>query len=271
MGVLIIKKKLRQINDNIHGTIYLSELESKLMSTPFFYRLNDIYQSSTVYLTFPSNRTKRFEHSLGVMHLTSKMFFYAIANSDTITNKTIFDQLSTDFETIKEGIQLAVNCNLYKSIGNDIDELLEQNKDQFSNEIGNALKDGILEDLALDHYMPNCFHSGNASDSKAKARQVSMRQFVYRCILQSVRIAALFHDVGHPPYSHILEEVIEMLYARCKKNDEDFNEKKVDKLKSSLKPYMQEGDNAFSEYVLCSDIENSDKKAQKKRLSRKGR
>ena len=57
-------KKLRQITDNVHGTIYLSEFESKLISTPFFYRLHDIYQSSTVYLTFPSNRTKRYEHSI---------------------------------------------------------------------------------------------------------------------------------------------------------------------------------------------------------------
>lgn len=28
--------KLRQIADNVHGTVYVSELESKLMSTAFF-------------------------------------------------------------------------------------------------------------------------------------------------------------------------------------------------------------------------------------------
>ena len=52
-------EKIRQVTDNIHGTVYLSTLESELISTPYFYRLHDIYQSSTVYMTYPSNRTKK--------------------------------------------------------------------------------------------------------------------------------------------------------------------------------------------------------------------
>ena len=36
--------------------------------------------------------------------------------------------------------------------------------------------------------------------------------FLYRCLLQSIRIVALFHDVGHPPYSHIIETVLDNLY-----------------------------------------------------------
>ncbi len=44
---------MKQVTDTIHDTIYLSELESELISTPYFYRLHDIYQSSTVYMTFP--------------------------------------------------------------------------------------------------------------------------------------------------------------------------------------------------------------------------
>lgn len=70
-----MENKMRQVTDNIHGTIYLSALESELISTPYFYRLHDIYQSSTVYMTFPSNRTKRYEHSLGTMELASSMLF----------------------------------------------------------------------------------------------------------------------------------------------------------------------------------------------------
>lgn len=52
-----MKKKMRQVTDSVHETIYLSELEAELIATPYFYRLHDIYQSSTVYMTF--RRTER--------------------------------------------------------------------------------------------------------------------------------------------------------------------------------------------------------------------
>lgn len=85
-----MENKMRQVTDNIHGTIYLSALESELISTPYFYRLHDIYQSSTVYMTFPSNRTKRYEHSLGTMELASSMLFSSISNADQSTRNILF-------------------------------------------------------------------------------------------------------------------------------------------------------------------------------------
>ena len=75
-----MSNKLRQVTDAIHGTIYLSSLESEFISTPFFYRLHDIYQSSTVYMTFPSNRTKRYEHSLGTIEIASNMMLSTVSN-----------------------------------------------------------------------------------------------------------------------------------------------------------------------------------------------
>ncbi len=79
--------KLRNITDNIHGTIHLSEYEYIMTSTPFFYRLHDVYQSSTVYMTFPANRTKRYEHSLGTMHISGTMLHAALSNADNETRK----------------------------------------------------------------------------------------------------------------------------------------------------------------------------------------
>lgn len=86
-------QKLRQITDSVHETIYLSEFESELMSTPYFYRLHDIYQSSTVYMTFPSNRTKRYEHSIGTMHLAGEIFFSAISNAEKETKEKLLKAL----------------------------------------------------------------------------------------------------------------------------------------------------------------------------------
>ena len=93
-------KKLRQVTDSIHGTIFLSSLESELISTPYFYRLHDIYQSSTVYMTFPSNRTKRYEHSLGTMELASSMLFSAVSNAEYMTRTKFFKKLKEYFESI---------------------------------------------------------------------------------------------------------------------------------------------------------------------------
>lgn len=95
-----MEKKLRQVTDNIHGTIFLSSLESDLISTPYFYRLHDIYQSSTVYMTFPSNRTKRYEHSLGTMELASSMLFSAVSNANQETRNALFKKLRSYFEAI---------------------------------------------------------------------------------------------------------------------------------------------------------------------------
>ena len=74
-------KKGIYINDAIHGLISLTEYERRIVSTIGFNRLHDVYQNSTVYLTFPSNRTKRFEHSIGTMKLSSDMFFQSLLNA----------------------------------------------------------------------------------------------------------------------------------------------------------------------------------------------
>ena len=79
MGALM--QKGIYINDSIHGLIRLSEFEKQIISSVGFNRLHDVYQNSTVYLTYPSNRTKRFEHSIGTMKLCSDMFFYSIENA----------------------------------------------------------------------------------------------------------------------------------------------------------------------------------------------
>ena len=50
-------KKGIYLNDSIHGLIPLSEYEKRIISSVGFNRLHDVYQNSTVYLTFPTNRT----------------------------------------------------------------------------------------------------------------------------------------------------------------------------------------------------------------------
>ena len=75
------KNKITKITDVIHGVIFLSDLEREIISTPLFNRLHYVSQTSTVYLTYPSNNSKRFDHSIGTMKLCGDIFYYSILNA----------------------------------------------------------------------------------------------------------------------------------------------------------------------------------------------
>ncbi|MDD6395997.1 MAG: hypothetical protein PUB37_07460 [Firmicutes bacterium] len=233
-----MKKRLRQIADTIHKTVYLSELESNMMSTAYFYRLHDVYQSSTVYLTFPGNRTKRYEHSYGTMELAGEMFFSAITNASDIVLKNFF----TDAEGyLKDVVSSLLGGKIHPTYCNSSYKALSEcfttvNSRAVQSESEKAISEAYknfeqIEDAALNHYMPP-FSS-----------ELAKRKFLYQCLLESVRIVALFHDIGHPPYSHIMESVLNGLYAQCV-SPNAFNQSRAEELISNLKPFKEaENDN----------------------------
>lgn len=236
--------KKRQVTDNIHGTVYLSELESDLISTPYFYRLNDIYQSSTVYMTFPSNRTKRYEHSLGTMELTSSMLFSSINNANLETKKILFQHLKICFQEL---CNLILACDAKRSVyfsgcSKEIDQLFDRikasNKGDLDivHHIEVATAKGAFKDFALDNFQYYPIENGSTTMNL-------LDEFLYRCMLQSLRVIALFHDVGHPPYSHILEEVLINLYKLANSSDsKTWDSSRKSTLISCLKPYLSEID-----------------------------
>lgn len=64
----------KRINDPVHGTIGLSELEVHVMNTKAFQRLRNVKQLGLVNFVFPGADFTRLSHSLGVCHVTGKMF-----------------------------------------------------------------------------------------------------------------------------------------------------------------------------------------------------
>jgi HD superfamily phosphohydrolase len=58
----------------IHKYIGLTNIERKIIDTKIFQRLRGISQNSLACYTFPTALATRFDHSLGVMHLGSKIF-----------------------------------------------------------------------------------------------------------------------------------------------------------------------------------------------------
>ncbi len=197
-GGLFLKKGI-YLNDTIHGLIALTEYEKRVISTIGFYRLHDVYQNSTVYLTFPTNRTKRFEHSIGTMKLCSDMFFHSLLNtSDVMLNEffNIFElELDRMIQEIAQDIQL---CD--KKLGGRIPESLPQ------------IKFDQLRHSLIPYNIP------------AKYRVHHM------ILMQSIRASALLHDIGHPPFSHIVEFALKDVYLAYK----DIKENQTDHMKEFL-------------------------------------
>ncbi len=182
--------KTIQIADTIHGSIRLNTIEKQIISTPIFNRLHNISQNSTAYLTFPTNRTKRFEHSIGTMQLCGDMFISSIANSDD-------EALDEFFQSIDD------------IITNQISKTLEK-YDSYRNKIGdrNFSPEKIIKykEIKINKEYNN-FIPINVKD---KYRTLHIILF------QAIRLSALLHDVGHPPYSHITEFALKDIWNELK-------------------------------------------------------
>ena len=84
---------IKIIFDPIHGYIRLCQKSIRIISTSEFQRLRDIKQVGPCYHVFPGASHNRFEHSLGVAHL-SRLTITNIRNNQpelNITNKDIED------------------------------------------------------------------------------------------------------------------------------------------------------------------------------------
>lgn len=63
-----------EIRDPLYGFIKFSNLEKEIINSEPMQRLRDINQLALTFLIYPSATHKRFEHSLGVMELATRVF-----------------------------------------------------------------------------------------------------------------------------------------------------------------------------------------------------
>jgi uncharacterized protein len=75
---LAMGPKTHEIRDPIHVFIKLESPERLVLDCPAFQRLRDIHQLAMTYLVYPGATHTRFEHSLGVMELATRIY-------DTVT------------------------------------------------------------------------------------------------------------------------------------------------------------------------------------------
>lgn len=184
-------KKVQQMTDIIHNSIPYSGIEHSIISTPIYNRLHRILQSSLVFLTYPSNKVKRFEHSIGTMHIAGNMFFNSLCNADSTTFDSFINDVSAEIIKCRKSLDF----NQYSFINRGL--RLQYNDD--------ILSAPVPDSEFYNRYRPQ------------KLRDEQM--FSYYVAFQSVRLSALLHDVGHLPYSHILEHALKKMYIEIKQKE----------------------------------------------------
>lgn len=205
-----MNSKFFQVIDTMHGMIYYTGLERYIIRTPFFNRLHDVNQNSTVYLAFPPNRTKRYEHSLGTMDLTSTLFFNATVNArNTNAFNYMMSQTNLEFKKIEDKIKHRGDTFISND-GNISSVMQHLARSRAANSIQN-----MIEKEFDNYFGNNCLFNTIPADIGSK-----YYAFLYLCLLQSLRIAALLHDIGHPPQSHTIESVLTELDSEIRKKQD---------------------------------------------------
>src|ERR1044071_6865331 len=95
-----------EIRCPIHGFIGLNEFERRIIDHPVFQRLRRIRQLAWTDHVYPSAMHTRFEHSLGVMHVASKLYDAIVANSSEILQST-FGYTETGLLRDRQKVRLA--------------------------------------------------------------------------------------------------------------------------------------------------------------------
>jgi uncharacterized protein len=215
----VFTKKINTISDSLHGSIQISELEKIIISTQVFNRLHHVLQNSTAYLTFPTNKTSRFAHSIGVMHLGGEMFRYAVTNGDDNAINFMLEYIESFLRQLSRGND---------DFRSDIKDLFQSMQDY--DRLFRGLQAKLFDDPFYKATTPFLIPNG--------------KLYPYIVVYQSLRIAALLHDLGHPPFSHITEDALDSIYANIQsKRDKQMSltERESDYY-SIIGEYKQSGD-----------------------------
>jgi len=158
------------VRDSVHGYVAVAAHERLVVDQPVTQRLRRVVQAGPAELVFPEAQTSRFTHSLGTMHLASRFLLSCIENAEESVVIKLLDEI---------GAEVFKSSTVYPE---DLEDLLR--------------KTGTISPLG----------TARLSFDKLKLRQNENK---YRPILTiaeaGLRLAALFHDLGHLPFSHDLE------------------------------------------------------------------
>ena len=67
------RKRFSVMRDPVHGDVYLTHEELRVLDTPEMQRMRGIKQLGPAFLVFPGSLHTRFDHSIGTVHVAQKM------------------------------------------------------------------------------------------------------------------------------------------------------------------------------------------------------
>jgi uncharacterized protein len=164
------------LSDPVHDYVRFSAIERRVLSHRAVQRLRYIGQNGLAHLVFPEVRTSRFIHSVGAMHLASPFFAWSIANADEHTRARLLSALCALVDDAAAGELGAL------TLDDKRDEFFDRDTLHSPSLLAGRVSDDSLAGLAL--------------------------------VEQALRLAALFHDLGHLPFSHDFEHALELWHRR---------------------------------------------------------
>jgi HD superfamily phosphohydrolase len=159
------------IRDPVHGYLVAAVHERALIDHPVTQRLRRITQTGLAEYVFPEARTSRFVHSLGAMHVASRFVLAALENAELNVALNFFKEIES-------------HIGRYSGERETFEDLLQQ--------------EGTLSALA----------SVRSSFKYPQLREKTIRQLM-AVTEAGLRLAALFHDLGHLPFSHDVEYALQ--------------------------------------------------------------
>lgn len=260
------------LTDPVHGCVTCSAIEHAVLNRLEFNRLHHIRQGSLLYRTFPGSNVSRFEHSIGTMRLAGEYLFNAICNSDLQTVDRFIREVSKEIEKWAKHVADDGGASAQEQISEE--ELTYYKDCVFEAPLPNvplyvgrtpanlllpgdmlAVSDTVGGEQATDE---GAMPGDAAAEDAWRRRQI----WSYYAVFQAVRLAGMLHDVGHLPYSHVLENAMERLYNVATDDHADENGEWGPVYKSyrqAMDEYFanRPGHVAFHEQLgqkVCSDI-----------------
>lgn len=157
------------VRDPVHGYLSVAPHERLVVDTPITQRLRRICQTGLAEMVFPEAKTSRFVHSLGAMHLASRFLVAALENASL-----------SDMQSFLDEVQAQLDWSVLRA--EELDDLLTHS--------------GALDALGAIRF--SSFVKPDSAQGRDNRRLLALAE-------GALRLAALFHDLGHLPFSHDLE------------------------------------------------------------------
>ncbi len=97
-----------KISDSVHGFIRFGEIEKEVINSRPFQRLRYIHQMAVAYLVYPGATHSRFEHSLGVMELATRIYNTLVAPHNQIKP---FNKTQEEIDYWRQIVRFAALCH----------------------------------------------------------------------------------------------------------------------------------------------------------------